>query len=95
MSTPGLLIEDVPLLEDRPVMARMSRTRRDKPNATVSMLVVVPAHERQDPRAGRLLPESIKEEDPCSRGSIDQIELIVDRRKDHTKRHIVEVECIH
>jgi hypothetical protein len=54
VSTPGLLIEDVPLLEDRPVMARMSRTRRDKPDATVSMLVVVPAHERQDPRAGRL-----------------------------------------
>jgi hypothetical protein len=43
----------------------------------------------------RHMPESIKEEDPCSKGSIDQIELIVHRRKDHTKRHIVEVECIH
>ena len=35
-------------------MARMPRARRDEPDPTVSMLVVVPAHERQDPRAGRL-----------------------------------------
>lgn len=35
-------------------MARMPRARRDEADPTVAMLVVVPAHERQDPRAGRL-----------------------------------------
>ena len=51
---PGLLIEGVALLENRRLLPRMPFTGRHEPNPTVSMLVVVPAHERQDPCPGRL-----------------------------------------
>jgi len=50
----GLLIHHVASGKERRVLPGMPRGRRDKLDATVAMLVVVPAHERQDPRPGGL-----------------------------------------
>lgn len=50
----GLLIHPVASGKERRVLPRMPGGRRDKLDATVAMLVVVPAHERQDPRPGGL-----------------------------------------
>ena len=54
MATSGLLIHAVASGEERRVLTGMPRGRRDEPDATVAMLVVVPAYERQDPRPGGL-----------------------------------------